>query len=459
MVHAQTALELRVELRGRGCRWRCKDQDPDLLGWLAAKEETDRGLGLQIVDQVAKVWGVRQDEAGGKIVWCTLELPPPEAEVAGADEDPTQAMGLPGSGLVESKLITPVPRAGLLPRASLQPLLEAGLQAKLCLVDAPAGFGKTTLLAQWQAAAGAGGWPGCRWTRATTTPRASGSMSVEALRTRRAGRRGCGALGGPGSARATDLNRVVLPELLNELASGGAPLVLVLDDYHLIIKPSCHQTLELLPGPSAGRCPCGRWRRRVDPPLPLARMRARGELAELRVVDLEFTDEEAAELLNGVDGTGPGGRGRGAAGRADRGLGGRAGTWPGCRCAAGTDPSAFIAAFHGDNRHVADYLGVEVLARQPETMRTFLLRTSILERLSGPLCDAVLEAEGRRGCWPSWSAPTCSWSRWTTTASGIATIICSRSCSAWSLATASPGWCRRPAPAGRGLAPAGRQPR
>jgi anti-anti-sigma factor len=83
VVHAHTALELRVELRGSRLEVAVHDQDPDLPGLLAAKDGTDRRLGLQIVDQVATTWGVRQDEAGGKTVWCTLDLPPPQAGTVG----------------------------------------------------------------------------------------------------------------------------------------------------------------------------------------------------------------------------------------------------------------------------------------------------------------------------------------------------------------------------------------
>src|SRR5215213_1679236 len=135
---------------------------------------------------------------------------------------------------------------------------------------------------------------------------------------------------------------------------------------------------------------------RTDPPLPLARMRARRELAEIRVADLQFTDEEAIALLNTSMGL------QLAAEDVER-LTERTEGWAAGLIMAGLslrgrqDPSAFIASFHGDNRHVADFLATEVLERQSEETRTFLLRTSILERLSGPLCDAVLETEGSAG--------------------------------------------------------------
>jgi LuxR family maltose regulon positive regulatory protein len=216
---------------------------------------------------------------------------------------------------------------------------------------------------------------------------------VEALRTVEP-ELGASALEALGS-RSADLYRVVLPPLLKELAGLGSPLVLVLDDYHLVTNPTCHQTL----GFFLDHLPADvhlALSTRTDPPLPLARMRARGELAELRVAELEFTDEEAAALLNGSMGL------RLATEDVER-LAERTEGWPAGLYLAGlsvrgrTDATGFIASFHGDNRHVADYLAAEVLARQPEAIRTFLLRTSILERLSGPLCDAVLETDGSAG--------------------------------------------------------------
>jgi LuxR family maltose regulon positive regulatory protein len=184
----------------------------------------------------------------------------------------------------------------------------------------------------------------------------------------------------------------VLPSLLNELGVIGSRLVLVLDDYHLVTSATCHQTLgffldHLPPGVQVALST------RADPALPLARMRARGELAELRVAELRFSDQEASALLNGSMGL------RLASADVAR-LAERTEGWPAGLVLAGLslrgrpDPGGFVAGFHGDHRHVADYLGSEVLARQPAEVRTFLLRTSILERLSGPLCDAVAETEG-----------------------------------------------------------------
>jgi LuxR family maltose regulon positive regulatory protein len=305
-------------------------------------------------------------------------------------DQPTDAIGSPGLELVWSKLAAPAPRAELLPRASLQSLLEVGLGAKLCLVDAPAGFGKTTLLAQWRATAGGGQVAWVSLDEGDDDPTRFWVYVVEALRTVEPGM-GASALAALGRPSA-DLYRVVLPGLLNELSRVGLPLFLVLDDYHLVTNPTCHQTLTFLLDhlPADVHVVLSS---RSDPPLPLARMRARGELAELRVADLQFTDEEALALLNGPMGLQLGTDD--AQRLAERTEGWAAGlVLAGLSLRARQDPSAFIASFQGDNRHVADYLSAEVLARQPDTDRRFLLGTSVLERLSGPLCDAVLEAQG-----------------------------------------------------------------
>jgi LuxR family maltose regulon positive regulatory protein len=297
---------------------------------------------------------------------------------------------LPGADLVWTKLWPPATRAGLVHRARLQSLLQVSLQGKLCLVDAPAGFGKTTLLAQWCAAVGGGRVAWILLDEGDNDPSRFWIYVIEALRTVEPSI-GTAALQALRRASA-DLERVVLPSLLNELSTVGPPLVLVLEDYHLVTNAACHQTLAFF----LDHLPVGvhvALSTRVDPPLPLARMRARGELAELRVADLRFTSEEASALLNGAmrlqltteD----------VEGLVERTEGWAAGLYlAGLSLRDREDPSGFIASFQGDNRHVADYLGAEVLERQPEEIREFLLRTSVLERMCGPLCDAVLKAEG-----------------------------------------------------------------
>jgi LuxR family maltose regulon positive regulatory protein len=312
------------------------------------------------------------------------QLPP------SVEEDPGDVIGSPGPELLWTKLVAPAPRAGLLPRAGLQSLLQASLQAKLCLVAAPAGSGKTTLLAQWRAVAGGGRVAWVSLEESDNDPTRFWSYLVAALRTVEpgVGTVALEALGGP----SVELERVVVPSLVNDLATVGAPLVLVLDDYHVITNAICHQTLgwflDHLPAEVHVVLST-----RLDPPLPLARMRARGELAELRVGELQFTGEEAAELLNGSMGLAL--AAADVARLAERTEGWAAGlVLAGLSLRGRPDSSGFIAAFSGGDRHVADYLVAEVLERQPEELRGFLLRTSVLERLSSPLCDAVLETQG-----------------------------------------------------------------
>jgi LuxR family maltose regulon positive regulatory protein len=299
-------------------------------------------------------------------------------------------MDPPGSELLWTKLWPPIPRAGLVPRAGLQSLLQAGLQGNLCLLSAPAGSGKTTLLTQWCAVAGADRVAWVSLDEGDNDPTRFWVYVVEALRTVEpsVGTAALAALRRTGA----DLWRVVLPSLHSELSAVGSPLVLVLDDYHLVTNATCHQTL----GFFLDHLPAGvhvALSTRADPPLPLARMRAREELAEVRAAELRFTGEEASALLSGSMGL------QLAAEDVQR-LTERTEGWAAGLVLAGLslrgreNPSGFVAAFHGDNRHVADFLGAEVLQRQPEAIRRFLLRTSVLERLSGPLCDAVLETEG-----------------------------------------------------------------
>jgi hypothetical protein len=206
---------------------------------LAAKDGTRRGLGLRIVDRVATTWGVRQEGTGGKTVWSALDLPPKEAAMVGRRLP--AMIGSLGPELVWSKLRPPAPREGLLPRARLQVRLQVGLQGKLCLLDAPAGFGKTTLLTQWYAGAGAGRVAWVSLDKGDNDPTRFWTYVVEAFRTIEpdVGTIALQALQRP----STDLYRAVLPSLLNELSTIDPQLVLVLDDYHLVTNAACHQTL------------------------------------------------------------------------------------------------------------------------------------------------------------------------------------------------------------------------
>jgi len=299
--------------------------------------------------------------------------------------------GIPGGPvLLRTKLRPPPVRAGLIPRARLDGLLEAGARGRLCLVDAPAGSGKTTLLAQWCLA----DHPSRRvaWLSlddGDDDPVRFWAYVIEAIRVVEPGlgESPLSLLQGSGSAGV--LTEVVLPLLLNELATSGSELVLMLDDHHLVTNAVCHETLAFF----IDHLPANLHlmiSTRVDPPLPLARLRASGELTELRIAEFAFTTAEATTLLNdamGLDLTS-----QQVQRIWERTEGWAAGLYlAGLSLRGRTDPGAFLASFEAGHRHVVDYLGSEVLARQPEPLRRFLLETSILERLSWPLCDAVLE--------------------------------------------------------------------
>ena len=292
--------------------------------------------------------------------------------------------------VLRTKLYPPPVRAGLISRARLDVVLEAGAQTRLCLIDAPAGSGKTTLLAQW--CLGDHGSRRVAWLsldEGDDDPVRLWVYVVEAFRTIEpgVGKAVLGLLHGFGSSDA--LTPVILPGLLNELATVGSELVLVMDDYHLISNPVCHQSLAFF----IDHLPANvqlMMATRADPPLPLARLRAKGELAEIRLAELGFTDAEAATLLN--DAMGLELESQDVQRLWEQTEGWVAGLYlAGLWLRGREDPGASIASLEAGHRHIVDYLGAEVLARQPQPLRRFLLRTSILERLSGSLCDALLE--------------------------------------------------------------------
>jgi LuxR family transcriptional regulator, maltose regulon positive regulatory protein len=286
--------------------------------------------------------------------------------------------------LLATKLHIPRPRPGFLARPRLTQRLAEGTARELVLVCTPAGFGKTTLLADW---ARQGERP-VAWLsldEADNDPVRFWRHVATALDGARPGVASpvAGLLQGQQSASF----QAVAASLVNELARVADAVVLVLDDYHLIEASQVHASLGFLLEhlPASLRLVVAS---RADPPLPLARLRARGQLAELRERDLRFTPEEAAELL------------RTALGFelpevAVAALGDRTEGWvAGLQLAALSmrgrgDITKFVEGFSGSHRYVLDYLTEEVLDRQPEPLRTFLLETSVLGRLSGPLCDAV----------------------------------------------------------------------
>ena len=288
--------------------------------------------------------------------------------------------------LIETKLHAPVARKEWVERRELIDYL-ASTTARLVLVDAPAGFGKTTLVAQWRSSAVDGrsfAWvsldrgdddPSRLWWHVVSALHLAcpGFDSEKLLR----------AL----HAQVADFDGTVLPMLVNELAALPEPVVLVLDDYHLIKEHRCHDQMTLLVAhlpPSAQVVIITR----ADPPLELARMRAAGEMAEVRARELRFELPQATALIRNV---------------ADveltdhdlEDLVVRTEGWPaGLYLAALSmrghpSPGTFVRQFTGTNRFIVDFLVDDVLSKQPAEVYRFLTRTSILPRFCAPLCDAV----------------------------------------------------------------------
>jgi LuxR family transcriptional regulator, maltose regulon positive regulatory protein len=289
--------------------------------------------------------------------------------------------------ILATKLYIPPPRPKIVLRPRLIERLNEGMHCKLTLISAPAGFGKTTLLSEW----------------ITSCQRPTAWLSVDegdsdpnrflaylatALQTV-AANIGTGMLAALQSPQIPPIE-LLLSNLLNEIAAFSDNFILVLDDYHLIDSQPVDQALvflvEHLP-PQMHLVIATR----EDPPLPLARLRARGQLTELRATDLRFTPAETAEFLNRVmrlnlsEGD--------VAALEARTEGWIAGLQLAAISMQGlTDAASFIQSFTGSNRFVLDYLLEEVLERQPIDTKNFLLYTSILDRICGPLCEAVLGA-------------------------------------------------------------------
>jgi LuxR family maltose regulon positive regulatory protein len=303
--------------------------------------------------------------------------------------------------LIRTKLRPPFTRLELVPRPRLQARIADGLCRPLTLVTAPAGFGKTTLVASSVADSGMPvAWlsldkndnEGERFLRylIAALQQADDAIGSEAAQLLAAAQ--------PVPPEA------VLTNLINDLDAAGAEMALVLDDYQAIHNRAAHQAVAFL----LEHCPATFHlviATRSDPPLPLSRLRARGQTVELRLADLRFTESEAAQFLNEVMGLG-----------LDAGsvvvLEERTEGWiAGLQMAAlsmrdRADIAGFIAGFSGTNRFILDYLLEEVLANQSPEIQRFLLHTSILDRLTAPLCDYVLASVGEsRGTGDERSTP------------------------------------------------------
>ena len=294
--------------------------------------------------------------------------------------------------VITTKLFRPSLRQQTVERKRLYDLLREGRTLPLTLVVAPAGWGKSTIVADWLARDDVtAGWvsldggdndPKRFWRYLLLAADQAGS-AAGAIALRRL------------DAAGSDVLRDVLPAFVNELASAQAPLVLVLDDYHLVTSAQVHATVATL----LDRCPPQLHLMlitRADPPLPLSRLRVRGDLAELRAEDLRFSAGEAVEFFSGR--LGP------LLSEHDvlRLLARTEGWAAGLQLAAlrlrdRPDRSDFIDRLTGADWHIVNYLGEEVLATQPTEVREFLLVTSVLNRMCAALCDALTgQNEGAR---------------------------------------------------------------
>jgi LuxR family maltose regulon positive regulatory protein len=286
--------------------------------------------------------------------------------------------------LLITKLRIPPTRANVVTRPRLIERLNAGIDHKLTLIDAPPGFGKTTLLADWS--------------QHIESPIAWLSLDKEDNDPIRFADYFLASLQAMGEDIGIDLPHVmysppatrlqaVLTILINEIVKASDNFTLVLDDYHLIETQEIHSAmtflLDHLP-PQMHLIIAAR----STPPLPIARLRARGQLIELHATDLRFRHDESKRFLKQVMGLE---LSEEEIAELDR----RTEGWiaglqlAGLSMAESEDIPGFIETLTGNDRYILEYLGEEILYRQPEHIQTFLLQTSILERLTGPLCDAV----------------------------------------------------------------------
>ena len=289
--------------------------------------------------------------------------------------------------LLTTKLYVPKPIPSLVTRPRLSKQLEEGIGRKLTLISAPAGFGKTTLLSGSRMMRLGSEWP-VGWVsldEGDNDPVLFLAYLVAALRVVQAdiGEAPLALLQSPQGPPL----RSVLTILLNELAAIPKDFVVVLDDYHVIENRTIHDAIAFLLDhmpPQMHLIISSR----IDPPLPLARLRAQSDLTELRPADLRFEHEEVATFLNGMvdfdlsadD----------VAALDERTEGWIAGLQLVALSLQGElDIPDFINEFTGTHRYILDYLAEEVLHKQPEDVQDFLLRTAILDLLSSPLCDAL----------------------------------------------------------------------
>ena len=331
--------------------------------------------------------GVAHDPGGEVALTSAAAAGTPSAEPVYARESvPEDDRPSASPVLAATKLHIPALRPGHVHRAAIVAALAGGAHTRLTVVAAAAGSGKTSLLSEWHADPSERRpfawisldsadndpvrfWDGILSALQTVSPLIGASAQA--------------ALHSPG----TTVEDQVLPLLVNDLAALPEPLVLVVDDYHVIDNADVHAALELL----VQRLPATAHvvlATRSDPPLPLSRLRARGQLTEVRAADLRFSVAEAGVFLAEAIGVclDPVEIER----LHERTEGWAAGLQlAGLSLKGRDDHREFIDTFAGDDQQIVDYLGFEVLDRQPPPLRDFLLQSSVLDRLCGPVCTAV----------------------------------------------------------------------
>ena len=289
-----------------------------------------------------------------------------------------------------TKLHVPSPRRQLVPRPRLTDrlIVDPKSRPRLVLVSAPAGFGKTTLMTQWAGELGRVAWLSLDDTDSDL--RRFLTHLVASLQTA-SPEVGVDALALLGAERLP--TEPVLVSLINDLDELAGPTVIALDDYHVIDAAAVHEAVTFLLDHLPPQVTLA-ITTRSDPPLALARLRTRGELLEIRASDLRFSPDEATSFLNDVMGLDL--RPAHVAALESRTEGWAAGLQLAALSARGHSDSgtsdgidAFVEAFSGSHRFVLDYLVEEVLDSQPDDVRRFLLDTSVLQQLTGPLCDSL----------------------------------------------------------------------
>lgn len=294
--------------------------------------------------------------------------------------------------LLMTKLFIPPPRSNLVPRPRLIEQLNAGLQVPLTLISAPAGYGKTSLLSEWRASEAGHNYP-IAWISLDDDDNDPSRFLILLIAALGIIKPGIGedALAKLQASQPSPVN-TILTSLINDLVDLDHHFVLTLDDYHVIKTQSIHHALTFLLDhlPSQMHLVI---LSRVDPPLAVARLRGRSQLNEIRARDLRFTIEETTTFLNHLMGLSLSLDDVVALDRRTEGW--AAGLQlAGLSMQGRADVHGFVSEFTGSNYYILDYLVEEVLNRQSEVVRSFLLQTSFLGRLSGPLCEIVTQTSG-----------------------------------------------------------------